>query len=79
MHLIVDGRLSEKALFSLQKNTDYQICETVYHTKTLLLLALNRQEEAFEIVKTILKKNEYASDFVEFNKDKAYLAWKKYN
>ncbi len=69
----------EKSLAHRSKTDCKDIAHYSDDTKVRLLLALNRQEEAYPIVKWALGKDKNFKDFQDFKSDKNYLEWlKKY-
>jgi tetratricopeptide (TPR) repeat protein len=72
----------EDALALIERACSYATTPQTYYifdTKVRILLKLNREEDAFVIVKKILKKLPNFSDFQDFKNNQRYLDWINYN
>lgn len=74
----VDRKTLEEALDVIEETEGYVEGSEHYYildTKVRILLKLGRQEDAFEIVKTVLEEVPEFQDFADLRKDPKYLAW----
>lgn len=78
-NLMEDGKKLEDALNYVDKAISCMRDEDkfIYDTKVRILLKMNKQDEAYKIVKEVLKDNPDFGDFQDLKEDEKYLAWLK--
>lgn len=79
MHVLADTKEElVKALHIIEKATPYSESESyyfVFDTQVRILLKLGNKEEAYQIVKRILRISPDFVDFQDFKTNTDYLTW----